>query len=138
MHIFSFVFFQNFAISQLWGCWFQIWQYSLKFYQKSKEMRHIWSQIYELLFLFKVLEFDKSEYRHFKYENSYLKFYQKNIQTTYFCIFSVLYFFKILQFDKFEGADFKYSNTLSNSTKKVKKWGIFDCNFMRFCFCLKF
>ena len=87
---------------------------------------------------FKVLQFDKSEGAYSKYENSYLKFYGKNIQITHFCIFSVLHFCKILQFDKFEGADFKYGNTLSNSTKKVINKTLFVRKFMRFCVCLKF
>ena len=108
-----FVFSEKFGIRQIWGRCFQIWQYSWKFVpKKNTQIRHIWSKLYVLLFLFKVLEFDKSEGVDFKYENSYLKFYQKNIQTTHFCVFSVLYFCKILQFDKFDGAVFKYDNTL--------------------------
>ena len=72
-------------------------------------------KIYALLFLFQVLEFGKSDAVDFKYENSYLKFYHKNIEITHFCMFSVLYFCKILQFDKFEVADFKYGNNYFQS-----------------------
>ena len=44
-----------------------------KFYQNSTQKRHIWSQIYEFLFLFKVLQFDKYEGADFKYGNKYFQ-----------------------------------------------------------------
>ena len=108
---------EKFGIWQIWGCWFQIWQYSFKFYQKSNEIRHNWWQIYVLLFLFNFLQFDKFEGADFKHEDSYLKFYQKNIQITHFWfqIYAVLSFWKILQFQKFEGADLKYGNNYFQS-----------------------
>ena len=46
--------------------------------KKSTKIRHFLSQIYVLLFLFKVFQFEKFEGSDFKYENSYLKFYQKH------------------------------------------------------------
>ena len=66
----------------------------LKFYPINTQIRHIWSQIYALLFSFKVLQFDKFESADFKYENSYLKFYQKNIEITHSWsqIYAVSYF----------------------------------------------
>ena len=112
-----FVFSEKFGIRQMLGCWFQIWQYSFKFYQKSHEIRHNWWQIYVLLFLFNFLQFDKFEGADFKHEDSYLKVYQKEIQITHFWsqIYAVLYFWKISQFQKFEGADLKYGNNYFQS-----------------------
>ena len=52
--------------------------------KKNTQIRHVLSRIYALLFLFKVFQFGKSESVDFKYENSYLKFYQKNIEITHF------------------------------------------------------
>ena len=87
--------------------------------KKSTQIRHICSQIYALLFLLKVFQFDKSEGVDFKYENSYLKFYHKNIEITRFCIFPLVYFCKILQFDKFGGADFKYGINYFQSLRQI-------------------
>ena len=101
--------------------------------KKSTQIRHICSQIHALLFLFKVFQFDKSEGVDFKYENSYLKFYHKNIEITHFCIFPLVYFCKVLQFDKFGGADFKHGinyfqslpQIYPNKAFLVRNFGIF-------------
>ena len=110
-----FVFSEKFGTRQIWGSFSQIRQYSLKFLPKRYPDKTYWSEIDALLFLFKVLEFDKSKGVDFKYENSYLKFCHKNIKTTYFCMFSVLYFCKTLQFAKSEGADLKNGNNYFQS-----------------------
>ena len=84
--------------------------------KKSTQIRHIWWQIYALLFLLKVFQFDKFEGSDFKYENGYLKFYQKHPNNAFLAqIYAVLYFWKILRFVKFEGVGLKYGNNYFQS-----------------------
>ena len=51
----------------------------LKFQPKSTQMRHFWSQIQAFLFFCKIQQLDKFEGADFKYDNSFLKFWVKNI-----------------------------------------------------------
>ena len=105
----GFLFFApNFAIRQIRGGWFQIWQYCFKFQPKIAKSGCFGP----------ILEKDKLEDADFKYDNSIFKilaetypnktFLVKNIQIKDFWsqICAFLFSGEILQLDKCEGADF--------------------------------
>ena len=82
------------------------------------------------------MELDKFEGTVFKYDNTFLKYYQKNTQITHIWsqIYALLFVFKVWQFVKSEGADFKYGNNYFQSLPQkypnksflVSNLGIFD------------
>ena len=109
-----FVFPQNFAIRQMRGCWFQIWQYCLQipalqyinqaflvpnlgifaFSWKfaNRQIPRCWFQIWQQFF-----------------QNSSPKISKEGILGPKFWHFH--FFSKFIKLDKFEGADFKYVNS---------------------------
>ena len=112
-----FVFLEKFGIRQMLGCCFPIWQYSLNFLPKEYPNKTYLVAILCAFVLVSSFAIWKLESADFKHENSWLKFYQKNIQIMHFWsqIYAVLYFWKISQFQKFEGADLKYGNNYFQS-----------------------
>ena len=64
-----FILSQNFAVRQIRGCWFQIWQYSFQI----PAQKHPNKTFLDFSFFHEFLKFDKFEGASFKYENSFLK-----------------------------------------------------------------
>ena len=130
----NFVFSQNFAVSQIRGCWFQIWQYhfqipaqkypnqaflvpNLRIYIfapnfAARQIERRWFQIWQQYFQIPAP----------KYKN--LAILVPNLRIFNFCT-------------KLGDADFKYDNVFSKLLPKTPKQSIFGSKFKNSNFCTK-
>ena len=110
-----FVFRPNFAIRQIWGCWFLIGQYC--FHISPKKYPNQAFLVRNLGILVFWSNFANRQNWGGLISNMttiFFKFSPNNTQITHFWvqIYAFLFFCQIFQVDKFKGIDFKYDNTV--------------------------
>ena len=105
-----FIFWQNFAISQIRGCWLQIWQYYFRIAAQNYPNQAFLIPNLRIFIISGNLAIRQIRRDLFQTWQFFFKFQPKNteIRHCWSLIQTFSFFHEILHLDKLEGADFKY------------------------------
>ena len=107
---------------------------------KSTQVRHFWSQIQAFLFFHEISQLDKFEGADFKYDNVVFKFQPKNTKIRHFWskVWNFCFCTKLCSKTNSRMRIWIMTILFSNSSPKMRKWGIFGSKFMDFYLALYF